>query len=74
MLTFLRMGTIADKPIDAEANRVIDALGGTAAVAGLCEVNMQAVSQWRRNGIPDARLQYLRLLRPDVFPATERAA
>lgn len=55
-----------EKP-DPEANRVIDALGGTAAVAKLCEVNMQAVSQWRRNGIPDARRQYLRVLRPDIF-------
>lgn len=68
MLTFPRMGTIADKPLDAEANRVIDALGGTAAVADLCDVNMQAVSQWRRNGIPGARRQYLRAVRPDVFP------
>lgn len=75
MLTFRRMGTIADKPFDADANRAIDALGGTAAVAELCNVNMQAVSQWRRNGIPGARLQYLRLLRPDVFPpAPEEAA
>lgn len=65
---------ITDKPLEPEANRVIDALGGTAAVADLCEVNMQAVSQWRRNGIPAARLQYLRVLRPDVFPAAERAA
>lgn len=50
-----------------EANELIDALGGTAAVAKLCEVNSQAVSQWRRKGIPKARLKYLELLRPDLF-------
>lgn len=64
-----------DKPTDNEANRVIDALGGTAAVASLCEVNTQAVSQWRRNGIPRARLQFLRLLKPELFAeAMERTA
>lgn len=52
-----------------EACRVIDALGGTGAVAKLCDVNPAAVSQWRRDGIPKARLQYLRLARPDVFEA-----
>lgn len=65
------MAAIAHKPLDPEACRVIDALGGTAAVAELCSVNMQAVSQWRRNGIPDARIQYLKLLKPEVFPPPE---
>lgn len=30
----------------------------------------QAVSQWRASGIPDARRQYLELLRPDAFSET----
>jgi len=46
---------------------VIDRLGGTVVVARLCRTRSQAVSQWRRIGIPGARLDYLRLLRPDVF-------
>lgn len=52
---------------------LIDALGGTTSVAVLCEVEPQAVSQWRKNGIPQSRLMYLKLLRPDVFgaPATK---
>jgi hypothetical protein len=49
------------------ASEIIDALGGSSAVAELCEVTSGAVSQWRTNGIPDYRLMYLRLLRPDVF-------
>ena len=48
---------------------LIDALGGTTSVADLCEVEPQAVSQWRKNGIPHSRLMYLKLLRPDVFGA-----
>jgi len=50
-----------------EACRVIDALGGTGEVARLCEVSPAAVSQWRKEGIPKPRLQFLRLARPHVF-------
>lgn len=46
---------------------IIDALGGTSKVSEMCEVTTGAVSQWRDDGIPKARLMYLRLLRPDVF-------
>lgn len=53
-----------------DANQIIDALGGTAEVARLCHVKSPSVSEWRQNGIPPARLQYLRLLRPEAF-ATE---
>lgn len=54
-----------------ESTRVIDAIGGTVKVARLCSVTKGAVSQWRRDGIPEARLMYLRLLRPDVFAAVD---
>lgn len=50
-----------------DASEIIDALGGTSAVAKLCEVKAPSVSEWRKNGIPPARLQFLRLLRPEVF-------
>ena len=46
---------------------IIQALGGTAAVARLCEVKAPSVSVWKKKGIPRARLQFLRLLRPDLF-------
>lgn len=49
------------------SSQIIDALGGTAEVARLCEVEMAAVSQWRHNGIPSARLMFLKLARPDLF-------
>jgi hypothetical protein len=46
---------------------IIDRLGGTAAVARLCECAPQAVSQWKKDGIPNARLLYLKAIRPDAF-------
>lgn len=46
---------------------LIDALGGSVETARMCRVTSQAVSQWRRYGIPESRRMYLQLLRPDVF-------
>lgn len=54
------------------ANQIIDALGGSAEVARLCKVTVGAVSQWRHDGIPDARLMFLQLARPDVFGAESK--
>jgi hypothetical protein len=50
-------------------SELIDALGGTAAVSRICQVKQPSVSQWREKGIPQARLMYLRVVRPDVFGA-----
>lgn len=55
-----------------DPSKIIDALGGTAEVAKICRVRSPSVSEWRRNGIPDARLQFLQLLRPDVFEDDSR--
>ena len=55
-----------------DASAVIDALGGTGAVADLCQVKPPSVSEWRREGIPRAREMYLRAIRPDVFERVER--
>ena len=52
-----------------DANQIIDALGGTNAVAELCKVTPQAVSQWRDDGIPRARMMYIEVVRPDIFGA-----
>ncbi len=59
-------------------SKLIDDLGGTSKVAELCDITTGAVSQWRTNGIPQYRLAFFRLLRPDLFasepPAPEEAA
>jgi len=60
MVTMTAMGHINDSDL-------IDLLGGTGAVAELCDVSSQAVSKWRRQGIPKAQRKFLRLARPDVF-------
>lgn len=57
------------KPIKLTPTRIIDRLGGTTAVAALCQVKPPSVSEWRRKdvGIPPARRQYLELLNPKAF-------
>lgn len=53
---------------------IIDRIGGSSEVARLCQVTVGAVSQWRTDGIPRARLMYLRLARPDVFKTKPQEA
>jgi hypothetical protein len=50
---------------DPIAELIIDGLGGTVVVALLCRVDPSAVSQWRKNGIPNYRIDFLRLARGD---------
>lgn len=52
-------------------SEIIDALGGTFRVAELCEVKPPSVSDWRKNGIPRARMMFLQLAKPEVFEALE---
>lgn len=49
------------------SNEIIDALGGTVAVARLCEVQPPSVSEWRQNGIPRARLLFLKAVKGNVL-------
>ncbi len=49
------------------ASAIIDRLGGTTKTAQLCEIRPASVSEWRKNGIPQARVLFLKLARPDVF-------
>lgn len=54
--------------MEKTSSQIIDALGGTCAVARLCGgIKPPSVTQWRINGIPSARLLYLKAIRPDVF-------
>lgn len=45
-------------------NAVIDELGGVNHTAKLCEIKPASVCDWRKKGIPRARLMYLKLLCP----------
>lgn len=44
------------------ANRAIDALGGTSAVAKLIDAPVSTVHSWRKIGIPGSRLAHLKLV------------
>jgi 1-aminocyclopropane-1-carboxylate deaminase/D-cysteine desulfhydrase-like pyridoxal-dependent ACC family enzyme len=44
------------------ADLVIDALGGTTAVAGAINAPTSTVHSWRRIGIPASRLAHLKLV------------
>lgn len=50
---------------------VINALGGPSSVAMLCDVSGSAVTQWKTNGIPNARWMYLKVIRKDLFKNVE---
>jgi hypothetical protein len=43
------------------ATQVIDALGGTAAVARIFDVKQPSVSDWKKDGIPASRVMFLKL-------------
>ena len=53
------------------ANKIIDELGGTVEAARFFEVTTGAVSQWRKAGIPRARMMYVRAMRPDIIDLSD---
>ena len=66
--------------MNTSAIQVIDALGGTAAVARIFEIAMPSVSAWKEDGIPPARMMFLRLAHKktlagfDLHAATAKAS
>jgi len=60
-----------NRRMDHFDSSVIDALGGNSKVAELCNISSQAVSKWRREGIPQARRQFLELAFPEAFAKRE---
>lgn len=58
------MANLIDKH---EHSTLIDRLGGTNKAAEFFEVSAPSISEWRKKGLPKARLMYLRAVRPDVF-------
>lgn len=57
-----------------DANKIIAALGGTSEVAKMFEIAPASVSDWRKHGIPKARLMYIKLIRPDLFDSEKQVA
>ena len=48
--------------MDTVDDTIIDALGGTTAVARMTETPISTVHSWRKNGIPRSRRAHLALL------------
>ena len=46
--------------MNIHASKVIDVLGGTAAVARIFDISMPSVSDWKHLGIPKPRMMFLR--------------
>jgi len=67
------MNNLNEKQI--EANRLIEAMGGTLKVSNIFNITTGAVSQWRdEGGIPEARMFSIKLMRPDLFKKLKKAA
>lgn len=66
--------------MNVAATEIIDRLGGTAKVSRIFGLSMPSVSDWKRDGIPHARVMFLRaahrkaLAGVDLDAATARKA
>lgn len=45
----------------------INELGGVVKVAAICGITKGAVSQWRKNGIPNAQRNFLKTKFPNEY-------
>lgn len=57
--------------MNTNAVKVIDALGGTAKVARLFDIQMASVSDWKQSGIPRARMMYLEAVHPKALKGVD---
>lgn len=56
-------------PMDINITEVIEGLGGTSAVARICNVKPPSVSEWRRNGrFPEAKCPAIELESKGKYP------
>lgn len=53
--------------MNQSVSTAIARMGGTSAVAKLCEITPASVSGWKHDGMPKSRIKFLRLARPDAF-------
>jgi hypothetical protein len=51
--------------------KIIDELGGNSTVSSIFSISSQAVSKWRKQGIPPARMMYLKIAHPEVCAQAE---
>lgn len=54
--------------MNINSKEIINALGGTSKVAKIFNITMPSVTGWKSKGIPLARLMYLEVKYPHLFP------
>lgn len=59
---------------NAQAIKVIEALGGVAEVSRIFSISMPSVSAWQAEGIPDARMMYLEVAHAEKLHGIDLAA
>lgn len=57
--------------MDALANELINALGGTTATANLARAGVSTVHNWRKNGLSPSRLDHLRRIAHTDVPSVD---
>jgi hypothetical protein len=50
-----------------DTSTLIDALGGNKKVAKTCDISEQAVSQWRKRGMPKPWQKFFKQRNPKLF-------
>lgn len=53
--------------MNTQATQIIERLGDTAEVARMFEIRMPSVSDWKKSGIPKARMMLIKAVRPEVL-------
>ena len=60
------MGRVVNQIKEAWADRLIRELGGVTKTAKICHIATSSVCAWHKQGVPRARVMYLRLKFPKL--------
>ena len=53
--------------MNLQASEIIESLGGTAEVSRIFNLSMPSVSDWKKTGIPRARMMFLEVAHSDAL-------
>lgn len=60
--------------MNTQATTVVERLGDTAEVARMFEVRMPSVSEWKKSGIPKARMMFIKAVHPEALDGIDVVA
>ena len=70
----LYLATPNNHAMNKAATQIIDSLGGTAEVSRMFGVRMPSVSDWKKTGIPKARMMFLKVAHKKALSCIDVAA